>query len=268
MFAASQVIAQTDPYDPSSPNYVGKTKGKAKKRKYPKITGSVAATFFSGIEENSEPGLVYDGVAGFKISEKYNGSIGLSYSHPTDFTADRPDRWEFEDVRIRIMRPSVWQSESKKQRLNLYGTFYLPTSGTSQDASLYSSARLRAQFTHSYRRFLFSASPTLALAYHEYETADEAGFVKNSPLGLSFGLSARFQASRRLGLNLGASLYSYVDYDFNNYNVETISTSADFAVTKKTYLAAGFRWRDRRITNNSLFDEDAILGYVSLSYNF
>lgn len=265
---ADFALAQNDPYDPNSPNYVGKVKSKEKQSFWSKLNGSFGLTFFDGIKEGGEQGLIYDALVGFKVSEKARGSISMSYSHPTDLDAERPDRWEWEDLSLRLIRPSLWVSSSKKDRVNFYGTLRLPTSGTSQDASLYSSLSLRAQYTHSFRKFIFSLSPTLVLAYHEYETADKIGFIKNSPLGLNLGASLRYQATSKLGANLSTSLYEYVDYDFNDYAVQTVAVSTDYALTSKTYLSAGIRWRDRVVTNNSLFDEDAVLAYTNLTYSF
>ncbi len=259
----SKVMAQADPYDPSSPNYVGNNA----KVKIPKFNASVSASAVRGLDEFDEESASYSGVIGMNINDNLRGDVSVGYSHPFDFDAERTDRWELDDVSLRLLKPSIWKSESKSQNVSLIGGLMLPTSGTSTDASLYSQVTLTARYTYRHKKFTYALSPTLVGALHEFETADEAGFRKNSPLGAAVSGSVRWGITRKFGVVAGASIYTLFDYDFNNRNIQSVSGALQYSVNKKMSLALSSRWRSRVITNNSLFDDDASRVALTLVYS-
>ena len=264
----SEALAQADPYDPSSPNYVGNRT----KVQIPKYNATLSATAFRSLDTSGEDvfggetGASYELLIGRYFNKNLRGDITFGYSHPFDLDAERPDRWELEDVSLRLLKPSIWKSDSKNQNLALIGSLRLPTSGTSQDASLYSQARLTAQYTYRYKKWTLAATPTLSLAYHEFETADETGFLKNSPVGLTLGGSVRYGFTRKLGFVGAASVTNLFDYDFNSRTVQSVSGSLQYLVNKKTFVAIVARWRDLTVTNNALFDDSASLVGLNVGY--
>jgi len=260
----SKAFAQADPYDPSSPNYVGNSS----KVKVPKYNANISATAFQSLdpEETIELGASYEFLVGRYFNKNLRGDVTVGYSHPFDLDAERPDRWEFDDVSLRLLKPSVWKSDSKNQNLALIGSLRLPTSGTSQDASLYSQARVTAQYSYRYKKWTLAATPTLSLAWHEFETADEDGFLKNSPLGVTVGGSARYGFNSKLGFVAAVSAVNLFDYDFNARTIQAVSGSLQYLVNKKTFIAVVARWRDRTVTNNALFDDSASLVGLNLGY--
>lgn len=256
-------FAQSDPYDPSSPNYVG---NKAKV-KLPKWNANIEASLLRGFDKLSEEAAYYQALVGYSFSKSLKGNVMLGYSHPLDGDAENPDRWQLEDVRLQLTNPSIWKSESKAQNLSLVGSLSLPTSTTSQNAGQIFSSSIGARFSHRWSKFTFLASPRLVASWHQYETRDQDGYVKNSPLGLSFGLTLRYAVSRKAALLTGASLYSAFDYDFGNKNVQTVFGAVQYTLTKKSYLVLSARWRDRILSNNSLFDDDASMASLSFGYS-
>jgi hypothetical protein len=264
----SKALAQADPYDPSSPNYVGNSS----KVKVPKYNATLSATAFQSLDSagedefGGETGASYEVLIGRYFNKNLRGDVTIGYSHPFDLDAERPDRWEFEDVSLRLLKPSVWKSDSKSQNLALIGSLRLPTSGTSQDASLITQARVTAQYTYRYKKWTLAATPTLSLAYHEFETADEDGFLKNSPVGITVGGSARYGFTRKLGFVAAASATSLLDYDFNTRTVQSVSGSLQYLVNQKTFVAIVARWRDLTVTNNALFDDSASLVGLNVGY--
>ncbi len=263
MSLGTAAVAQTDPYDPSSPNYVGnKSKVKA-----PKINTYLSATAFRGLDKLAKPGAYYASTFGLKVGKTLRGALTVGYSHPFDLNADNPDRWEFEDVSLRLVNPTYWKSASKKQNLSLIGALQLPTSGTSRNSGLISRVSLTGRYTYRVRRFTFSLSPRVVGAYHRYETADESGFQKNSPLGASFGGAVRWGISRKWGLVGSASLYTLFDYDFDSRSIQSVSGSVQYSVNRKMSLSLSSSWRDRVITNNSLFDDAASSVSFTLAYS-
>lgn len=252
--------AQSDPYDPNSPNYIGK------RARAPKFNAQLSAMGFRSPDEFSDTGMYYEGYLGFSLTEKLKGGVIAGYSHPTDFDAQNPKRWRFEDVQFRLIHPSYWTSKDKKARLNLSASLSAPTSGTSINAGMITSGQLAAQYVYSLGKVSLSLTPGITAAYHEYETQDEDGFIKNSPLGFTAGGSLRYQVFSKLGAVVGASLYNYFDYDFTNYNIQTYRASIDYSPTNKIILMVGTRWRNRVISNNSLFDEDAFIYYLNVTY--
>jgi hypothetical protein len=263
MSMASEAFAQADPYDPSSPNYVG-NKAKVKR---PRFNASISASAFRSFDEFAEEGAYYEGIVGMYINDNLRSDVTVGYSHPFDLDAERTDRWELEDITLRLLRPSYWKSDSKSQNLAFIGSLTLPTSGTSQDASLYSRLRFTAQYTYRVGRYTFAATPSITAALHEFETADEDGFLRNNPLGVTAGGSVRYAISSKLGVLAAVSIASLFDYDFQNRNVQSISGAVQYALNKKVFLQLSGRWRDRVITNNSLFDDDASQVALTMVYS-
>jgi len=262
----SKAFAQADPYDPSSPNYVGNSS----KVKVPKYNATLSATAFQSVDTDdefaTEPGASYELLVGRYFNKNLRGDVTVGYSHPFDLDAERPDRWELEDITLRLLKPSVWKSDSKDQNLALIGSLRLPTSGTSQDASLFSQVRITAQYTYRHKKWTLSATPALSLAWHEFETEDEAGFLKNSPVGVTLGGAARYSITRKLGFVGSASVANLFDYDLNSRTVQTVAGSLQYLVNRKTFVALTARWRDRVLTNNSLFDDNASIVALSVGY--
>ncbi len=232
-----------------------------------KLNASLSVSAMRGFDEFSEESAYYAGVVGVDVNENLRADMSIGYSHPFDFNASRTDRWEIEDVLLRLSRSSVWENDSKSQNISLIGSMSLPTSGTSRDASLYSQVSVTARYVLNYKKLSFVAAPTIVGALHEFDTADESGFRKNSPLGISLGGSVRYGVTSKLGLVFGASMYSMFDYGFNNRNIQAVSGAVEYLVNKRVSLSLSSRWRSRVITNNSLFDDDASLVALGLIYN-
>ncbi len=232
-----------------------------------KLNASLSVSAMRGFDEFSEESAYYQGVIGMKINENLKTDMSIGYSHPFDFDANRTDRWEIEDVLFRLLKSSIWKNDSKSQNISLTGSISLPTSGTSKDSSLYSQISLTTGYTLNYKKLTFVATPTIVGALHKFDTADEEGFEKNSPLGISLGGSIRYGVTSKLGLALGASIYSMFNYDFNNKNIQTVSGAVEYLVNKKISLSFSGRWRSKVVTNNSLFDDDASFVSLGLVYN-
>ena len=251
-----------DPYDPNSPNFVG-NKTKIKR---PKWNAAISSTVFRTQDEAAETGLYYDAVIGYYFNKKLRGDVTIGYSHTTDFDAANPDAWEFEDISLRLVSPSIWKSENRKWSATWINRFDLPTSNTSQNAGQLGRLRSTMQTVTRWNKFTFAVIPTLGLAWHEFETTDRDGFVKNSPLGLSLSASARYAFTRKIGFVVAGGYTTLFDYDFDTTNVQAITGSLQYLVNKKLFTSINFRWRDRVLTNNSLFDDDTNLFSLSLGY--
>lgn len=259
----SKSFAQSaDPYDPNSPNYVGNKAAIS----IPKWNLNVSASTFRGQDEFSETGLYYQGVAGYRFNDKLRGDVSVDYTHTSDLDAENPDRWQFEDVTLRLLNPSFFKNEDRSFNLSLIGAVDLPTSGTSLNAGLYSRLRLSMQATKRWKRLTFAAVPTLGLSWHEFESSDRDGFIKNTPITAGLSLSTRYAFSSKLGA-LGALSYTELfDYDFQTQGVQSVSGSIQYLVSQKLFTSFTYRWRDRVITNNSLFDDDATMFILSMGY--
>jgi len=262
LIGTSAYSQSADPYDPSSPNYVG-NKAKIKR---PKWSASVSSTLFGTQDPASELGLFYDGVLGYFFNKNLRGDVTLSYSHTSDFNASQPSRWQFEDISLRLLRPSIWKSKNSKWSSTLISRLDLPTSQTSQNSGQFGRLNFSFQTVTRWKKFTFAFVPRLGLSWHEYETQDRDGVLKNSPLSGALSVSARYSLTKKIGFVVATGLTTLIDYDFNNQNVQVVSGSIQYLVNKKVFVSGGFRWRDRVVTNNSLFDDDASLMSLSIGY--
>lgn len=264
-----QAFAQLDPYDPSSPNYVGNKVAAKKNTSLIRFSTASLSTFAGrSFDEFAETGIFYSGTVGFRVGKKWSSDVTVDYSHPLDLDAERPDRWELEDITLRAVRPNIWKSKSKRAYSSLQLALSLPTSGTSQDSSLQASFSASAPTAIRANKFTFILTPTLVVARHRFDTADVFGFEKNSPIGAAASGAVRYSITRKLAVLGSASIYTFWDYDGRNKNIQTLRASAQYAISKHWFGTFGYRWRDRVVTNNSVFDDDATLMSGSLTYTF
>ncbi len=264
-----QAFAQLDPYDPSSPNYVGnKVTAKKNKSLIRFSTASLSTAAGRSFDEFGETAVFYSGTVGFRVGEKWSSDVTVDYSHPLDLDAERPDRWELEDVTLRAVRPNVWKSKDKSTYMSLQFALSLPTSGTSQDSGMRASASVRAPIAKRMGKATLIVTPTLVVANHRFDTADEFGFVKNSPYGAALSGALRYSITRKLAVLGAASIYTYWDYQSRNKNIQSLSASLQYSISNHWFGTFGYRWRDRIITNNSVFDDDTSRLSGSLTYTF
>lgn len=257
-----------DPTDPTSPNYQGAGKLKSKIKKAKRWRGSFTTLGFRSFDEFGETGAYYEGNFAYKLGKKWSTDVTVAYSHPFDLDAERSDRWEWEDVRFRLVNPSVWKSSNGRSNVALRMNYSAPVSGTSQDASSFGSVSVSAPFTYSKGRMLYILTPVLLGAYHEFETADVFGFTPNSPFGVALTGAVRVTLTKSLSLLGSSFIYTFFDYEGRNRNLTEVAASLQFKLSRKVVGSVGWRRRDRIVTNNSFFDDDALRTSASLTYIF
>ncbi len=255
-------FAQTDPNDPTSPNYRGKSKTYQKK-----YFASFGATVGQGFDEFSEAFGVYS-FSGSYALDKSSITTNIEYSNPLDGDTADVAPWRFEDVEF------VWNAPSLKPIILGGKTvtfsprviYRAPVSDTARNAFSYGTLIGTLIGSLSEGRFTFIVSPSINLSYHEFDTANKAGTIKNIPLAGSIAATVRVTLVKNLFLTGSAFFYNGWDYDFNQIPVNGASSNIYYQVNPKLGLTAYVSWRDRVLTNNSLFDDETSnmgLGFIT-----
>lgn len=255
-FMATSAFAQTDPNDPSSPNYRGKNKVYTRK-----FTGAAGAAFGRGLDQYDEAFGSYSFSGNYALNRS-SITVNLGYKNPldgdTDNRRDAGQGWMFEDVGIvwnaPLMNPIVisGQSISLAPRLS----YRAPVSFASRDAGSYGSVTGALIGSTSVDRFTFILSPRATVSYHDYETRDVAGFVKNRPFGLTLVSSIRALVIKNLYLSGTGFLYNAWDYNFGAQAATGLSSNVYYQASKNIGLTAYITWSDLTRSNNVLFDDD------------
>ena len=206
-----------------------------------------------------------------------NSALGLNIGYETLLyetggslfnNSDRdPDRFGITDLDITYTRPKIWS--------NTYNTLVwssalsFPASRASQRNSLTveGSTRLALRFRPNAKLML---TPSLGTYYRQfrYDTANAFGTAPNSPFGITYGLSGAYTFN---SIFIGTLFYGQTQrYDFFN-DWRTIQTSVaqlNANITNTLNLSVGYRYNDRVITNEPLFDDDRSIYYIGVGYVF
>lgn len=176
-------------------------------------------------------------------------------------------RFGLSDLILGYSRPNIWKG--KKQNINYFGRIALPTSFTAQDATTIAS--VRNSFVYRYRptgKLILLARALMDVNAHELDTADEFGFVVNSPFAVGWTAGASYRILSQLIAVANYSNYYRLNYNDDWDTIQTISFSMNYNVTAVAALFAGYTYRDRVVTNDDLFDDDRGLYFTGVSYAF
>lgn len=178
-----------------------------------------------------------------------------------------PGRFGITDFEVSYTRPKIWSD--KYNRLVWSSGLTLPSSRASQRNSLIaeisSSLALRYQPNSN-----LIITPSLGTYYSQfrYDTASVFGSQPNSPFGAFMGLAGSYVFNRYL---IGSVSYSQtLRYDFFNdwRTIQSASARVIVNATDTLNLSLGYRWRDRVVTNEPLFDDDRSIYIIGVGYVF
>ncbi len=240
----------TDPNDPTSPNYKGKSKAYVKK-----FSGSAGMSFGTGFNVLSESFGNYNFSGNYSLG-KSSITLNAEYNHPLDGNTDDIRQWQFEDLEVVWNAPSLNPVTIKGQVINFAPrlSYRAPVSQTSQYSSTYGALTQTLIASTNLGRFTFIFSPRVTLSYHQFETADKDGFTKNIPFAAILAGAIRATVIKNVYLTVSGFYYNGWDYDSNSVPVNGASGNIYYQVNPKLGLTAFAGWRDRVFTNNALFD--------------
>ncbi len=266
IFSLSTAICfgQADPNNPTSPNYRGKSSGPQKK-----YFATLGASMGRGFDEFAESVGTYN-FSGSYVAGDSSFTLNADYIHPLDGDTDDTQPWRFEDVEIVWNAPALNPIKVADRSINLVPrlTYRAPVSGTSRAANSFGSLEGNLIALMNVGRFAFILSPRISLSYHEFETADEAGEIKNVPVAATLVTAVRMSVINNLFFTVSAFAQHGWDYDFGSAPVNGAASNLYYQVTPKWGLQAFVSWRDRVYTNNSLFDDETSELGLGLIANF
>lgn len=264
IFYSTLCFGQTDPNDPSSPNYKGKKQVYQKK-----YSASLGASMGRGFDEFSESFGAYSFSGSYALG-KTSITLNADYSHPLDGDTDDVRPWRMSDLELVWNLSALKPLEVGGKNINLVPrlTYRIPNSATSRYASSYGSVVGTLISSLNVGRFSFILSPRLTLSYHEYETADQAGFVKNTPFAAALVGTVRATVIKDVYLSGTLFVHNGWTYDFDVVPVTGVSSNIYYQATPTLGLMAYMTWRDRVYSNNSLFDDETSSMGLGVITNF
>jgi hypothetical protein len=211
----------------------------------------------------------------YRIDSK--SALGLSLGYETVLyekdgapfnNVDRdPGRFGVTDLEVSYTRPQIWSD--KYNRLVWTSTLSLPASRASQRNSLIAdvSTSLALRYRHN-AKILITPSIGAYARQFRFDTSNAMGTQANSPVGITSGLSAAYTFN---SIFIGTIFYGQTqryDYFDDWRTIQTAVAQLNANVTATLNLSAGYRWRDRVITNEPLFDDDRSIYYIGVGYVF
>lgn len=261
---------------PGSPGAESRMKAKAAAKESAKIGEAPAERGWSGsvrtgMSKNQDEYSEYFSSTSFSLSRGLrNGkslSISTSYSQPVSDDRDKVQRFGMGDIDISMGFDELYRFNESGSMAGSLG-FVAPASRASRNASM--NGAISGSLSTSWKlpaAIRFSTSHGLTLYSYQYDTADKDGYTYNSPFGTSNGVSLGWGKN---GFRLSGSYSLYYTQNFAKTDiwVQSLASSVSYSLTKSISLALGFSWRDRILTNNSLFDDDTTVTSLSASYSF
>lgn len=208
-----------------------------------------------------------DGASALGISLGYETLIYEKGGEIFNNTDRDPERFGITDLDVSYTRPNVWSD--KYNRLVWSSSVSLPSSRASQRNSLIASAATSLALRYQPNTKII-ITPSLGAYYSQfrYDTANEMGLSPNSPVGTFGGLAGSYIFNRYL---IGSISYSQtLRYDFFEdwQVVQAASARLIVNATDTLNVSVGYRWRDRTITNEPLFDDDRSIYIIGVGYVF
>lgn len=142
---------------------------------------------------------------------------------------------------------------------------YLPTSETSQNATMMTTVGAGVSYSQKERFFNWGTNHLVLGSLYQYETSNAFGSSYNTPLGMSNGvnISRSFNPITIVG---SYSLYTYYTYSDRTKNLQTFLLSTNWLVNPRLSVTGYYRWRDDIISDLSAFDDDTSIAGLSLTY--
>lgn len=192
---------------------------------------------------------------GYKIKPNWMSYLEAGYSTPISNNPEKTERYGISDVDLGL---NVGQIYKNKYNFTVGATtsLTLPTSTISKNSSLNAgwSGGLTTSTPLQYG-FNVSSSHILFANWYRYETADEAGYSYNYPFGYSNSIALRW--SKKSFYVSGSFGLTYLkDFADTEINIQSTRAAIGYSLTKIVSAEIYGRWKDRVLTNNSVFDED------------
>ena len=149
------------------------------------------------------------------------------------------------------------------------GALTLPASTASQRSSLVTDATVGASLRYAPNdKIIITPQLGVYARDYRYETADMAGRLANSPYGVSYGLAGSYVFFSWLAGTVAYSQTQRYDFFSDWRTIQSVSGKLTANVSSTFSAYVGYRWRDRTITNDALFDDRKSLIFTGVSYAF
>ncbi|HEX4926194.1 MAG TPA: hypothetical protein VFV50_19020 [Bdellovibrionales bacterium] len=183
----------------------------------------------------------------FNFSENWSVGLDEVYQSPIEVDEELRDYYGFED-------------------LELYGTYtasgfsvtakaILPTSRTSQRATLNAGYSTEVGYRYSYGIISASVAAELLGYSYDYETADEAGTVSNIPFAQWYKGSFGVGLLKSLRWTTTYSYYAYRNYAGTNDGINRFSTGLRYMFADQFGAHLTYKSLSQTLIQSSLFDE-------------
>lgn len=206
-----------------------------------------------------------------------NSAIGASLGYETLIyekggsflnNQDRdPGRFGFTDFSLSYTRPKIWSD--KYNRLVWSSEISLPTSRVSRRSGMLAEASTTLALRYQPNSKVI-ITPSLGAYYSQfsYDTANAMGTLPNVPFGVYGGLAGSYVFHRYVIASLSYSNNLRYDFFGDWRVVQTAVARLIVNATDTLNLSFGYRWRDRIITNDPLFDDDKSIYIIGVGYVF
>ncbi len=241
------------------------TKGKVNHGFLSNIAGLVRVEYQRPEAPESDPGLLLASALQYKLSDSLSLNTVLAYSHTMSRYDDQRDG--FEDIDVYSEYDNLFKIDSFGTDIFL-GT-RLPTSQTSIKTSLNLASYLGFELKNKFGKWFILRSKNTAYLYnYRYQEANVAGTVYNERYGLRTQWIAEVPIAKEFSVDIEGNYYQSENYANTIKSVRGFIFTANYFADPKIRLYADYSTRDRKISNNDLFDKDNTTYTLGADYVF
>jgi hypothetical protein len=166
-----------------------------------------------------------------------------------------------EDVRLNWQTPFTlreWVPKNPTTDPQFFAalSLSLPTSETSQKATLNANIESSLSGTWPLGSFSISHGHSIYFFSHTYDTADVAGFKPNPQAGISNYIHLEIPLPLRMQISISGQYFSIWNYSNKQTDIQSLKGQWGGQVTPQLYLYTEVSTKNQRISNISLFDDD------------
>lgn len=235
------------------------------KNKTTPYSTSLSANMSRGVDELEH---TY-GNLGLGISYSFTKNLSMSgnISYYNEFTKyEEPGIRGFEDLLL-ILNHKTYKSSTGDFSLGTNLTLTLPSSKTSRDASLrFGISGGIVMDKKINNRLNINYTSQAGYLNHEYETMDKSGSAQNPHFIIKNSLALRLKILKSLSWFTNGSFVTYWDYGNSQVDINLIKTQINWKLTSDTSTFLQYSWKNKVVSNYSLFDDENVKIIVGATF--
>jgi hypothetical protein len=233
------------------------------------ITISIGLALKKSLDEFSNASGVFSPEVDYRFDDSTILNFAINFTHKFQSEIGNNEKnGDFSDFEINLKNEKLRKIQATNTSINGAVGIVLPSSQTSQDASM--RGALTGSFTlkNKFDWLTISQRNKLYIYNHQYETSNLAGTEYNEKWAVDSDLSFKINVYEFFSIIPKISFYNFYNNAGTNETIQTYQITALIEISSQTSIYALYRTVNTLSTNNSLFDDDKTSYIFGIAYSF